>query len=220
MRSGVRILHTVLFDSLLVIELRCMDRIMKYLILTVLAASGTMASFQTAQANDVFYFTSSPGSWVGGGQTLTLTSPSTSFSASRYYDQGAYTDAVTLSAGGYYFYLVEPNYTLPTVGFYNATRWPFMGTGAGMALLSPGRGDNTLTGWFNVLQADYDPVGNVVSFAVDFTQYDEGNPANWVSGSWRYNSTIPVPEPSAIALFGVGTLVMLALRNKTAVAGK
>lgn len=193
---------------------------MKYFILAVFTALGAIASSQTALASDVFYFTSSPGSWIGGGQTLTLTSPSTSFSASRYYDQGAYTDAVTLSAGGYYFFVVEPNYTLPTIGFYNATRWPFMGSGAGMALLSPGRGDNTLTGWFNVLQADYDSVGNVVSFAVDFMQYDEGNTANWVSGSWRYNSTIPVPEPLAITLFGVGALAMLALRNKTARADK
>lgn len=195
---------------------------MKYFILTILAASGVFSSLQTVQADDIFYYTSSPGSWVGGGQTVTLSSPTTSFSASRYYSQGAYTDAVTLSAGGYYFYVVEPNYTLPTVGFYDATRWPFMGDGAGMALLSPGRGDNTLTGWFNVLQADYDTSGNVVSFAVDFTQYDEGNTANWVSGSWRYNSTIPIPapEPSASALFALGTLAVLVVRKKAVAAGK
>jgi len=193
---------------------------MRNFTLTVLAVLGAFSSLHRAHATDIFYFTSSPGSWIGAGQTITLSSPSTSFSASRYYDQGAYSDAVTLSAGGYDFYVVEPNYTLPTVGFYNATRWPFMGTGAGMALLSPGRGDNTLTGWFNVLQADYDSGGNVVSFAVDFLQNDEGNTANWVSGSWRYNSTIPVPEPSGAALFTLGTAAVLVLRKKTTAAGK
>jgi hypothetical protein len=88
-----------------------------------------------------------------------------------------------------------------------------MGDGAGLAFEAPGRADNTLTGFFNVLQADYDSSG-VLSFAVDFTQYDEGVTADWVSGSLRYNSTIPIPapEPAGLAVIAVG-LAILSLRR-------
>ena len=64
-----------------------------------------------------------------------------------------------------------------------------------MAFTAPGRGDNMLTGWFNVLQADYDLSGQVAAFAVDFVQYDEGNVTRWNRGSIRFNSDIPAPGP-------------------------
>jgi len=112
-------------------------------------------------AADVLYFTSTPGSWIGQGQTLTFRSPATAFSTFRYHDQGAYTNAVQLRAAGYELAIVGPNFTLPTVGLYNnATRWPFMGSGPGMAFTAPGRGDNELTGYFHVRQAEYNPDGS------------------------------------------------------------
>jgi hypothetical protein len=144
----------------------------------------------TTNAATLFYFTSAPTAWIGGGQTLTFTN----VSASRTYNLGAYTDSVHLSSSGYELIIVGPGPKLVQNGYYpGATRWPFMGSGAGMAFTAPGRGDNTLTGWFNVLQADYDTNGQVAAFAVDFLQYDEGNLAKWNRGSVRFNSTIPVP---------------------------
>jgi hypothetical protein len=120
----------------------------------------------------------------------------TSVSASRTGNLGAYTDSVHLSASGYELVIVGPGLTLAHVGYYpGATRWPFMGSGPGMAFTSPGRGDNTLTGWFNVLQADYDLSGQPTAFAVDFVQYDEGNLTWWNRGSIRFNSDIPAPGP-------------------------
>jgi hypothetical protein len=137
-----------------------------------------------------FYFTSSPSAWIGSGQTLTFTN----VSANRTFNLGVYTDSVRFSAGGYELVIVGPNLTLARVGYYpGATRWPFMDSGAGMAMTAPGRGNNTLSGWFNVLQADYQTNGQVAAFAVDFVQYDEGNLAKWNRGSIRYNSSIPAP---------------------------
>jgi len=141
-------------------------------------------------ASNIFTFSSSPSAWIGGGNTLTFTN----VSASRTFNLGAYTDSVHLSSSGYELIIVGPNLTLARVGYYpGATRWPFNGAGAGLDFTAPGRGDNTLTGWFNVLQADYQTNGQVASFAVDFVQYDEGNLTWWNRGSIRYNSSVPVP---------------------------
>ena len=173
--------------------------------LVVMTVIGS-AAWCKAAINEM-YFTSTPGSWVGLGQTIDATpAGGWSFGISRYYNQGAYTNAVTISlskgTSNWSLDLVGPNYTLPTVGNYDpATRWPFQNTGvAGFDFSGNGHGDNILTGHFNVLQADYDINGTPTAFAVDFLQYDEGVSTNWVSGSMRYNSSIPVPEPAAAAL--------------------
>jgi len=161
-----------------------------------------------------FYFTSSPASWIGQGQTLTLTR---GFSAYREFNLGAYTNSVHLTADGYELTIVGPVLALPTLGFYpNATRWPFMGTGAGMAFTGPGRGNNTLTGNFNVLQADYDATGQVTAFAVDFVQYDEGNQSAWSRGSIRFNSNIPVPEPGVVSIWTAGLAAICFRRGARA----
>ncbi|MDB6057711.1 MAG: hypothetical protein JWO95_1555 [Verrucomicrobiales bacterium] len=140
-----------------------------------------------------FSFSSSPSAWVGGGKTTNLTSVGASHTGSL----GVYTDSVHLTAGGYELVIVGPALSTPQVGFYaNATRWPFMGSGPGLAFSSPGRGDNTLSGWFNVLQADYDVGGQPTAFAVDFVQYDETNTNAWNRGSVRFNSDVPAPGPT------------------------
>src|SRR5689334_21217752 len=72
-----------------------------------------------------FSFTSSPGSWIGGVQTVNFTS----VSASRTFKLDAYTHSVHFSANGYELTIVRPGLTLAQVGYYTgATRWPFMGS--------------------------------------------------------------------------------------------
>jgi hypothetical protein len=168
------------------------------------------------RGQDVLYFTSSPLSAVGGGLTETLT-PQNGYTVSlrQYGDQGAYTNAVefdvTQSTDYWILDFVGPNQTLVTPGLYaNATRWPFQGSGAGLSFVGDGRGDNSLTGDFDVLQADYDNEGQLQSFAADFVQYDNGNPNDWNMGSIRYNSAIPVPEPSGLVLLGVAAIALLS----------
>ena len=142
--------------------------------------------------SNLFTFSSSSSSWIGQGQSLSFTD----VSARRTFNLGAYTDSVNFSSSGYDLTIVGPNLSLPQVGYYpGATRWPFMGSGAGMDFGAPGRGNNMLTGWFHVLQADYDPSGQVAAFAVDFVQYDETILTRWNRGSIRFNSNIPVPGP-------------------------
>lgn len=140
---------------------------------------------------NLFTFSSSPTAWIGSGQTVSFDT----VSASRTFNLGAYTDSVHFSAGGYELTLVGPNLTLAHVGFYpGAMRWPFMAAGSpGLDLTAPGRGNNTLSGWFNVLQADYQTNGQIAAFAVDFVQYDETLVTRWNRGSIRYNSNVPVP---------------------------
>jgi hypothetical protein len=148
--------------------------------------------------SNIFTFSSSASSWIGQGQTLTFTD----VTAKRTYQLGVYTDSVEFNAGGYGLRIVGPNLSLARVGYYpGAVRWPFMDSGSGMAFTGPGRANNTLTGWFHVLQADYKEDGQVEAFAVDFVQYDETFLTRWNRGSIRLNSSIPVPgRPPPMAM--------------------
>lgn len=151
----------------------------------ILLGAGCLTLSANAAAT-FFYFTCSPSAWVGNNKTTNITTVSA-------YRNG---NVVRFAAGGYELDMVGQNSTVPQIGFYpNATRWPFNGTGVGMSFTSPGRGDNTLTGWFNVLQADYDGTGVPTAFAVDWVQYDEGNTNAWNRGSIRFNSDIAAPGP-------------------------
>ena len=187
-------------------------------LLLPIAVGALLVSMAGAAKADFIYFTSTPGSWIGQGQTLTINE----VTASRYYDLGVYTNAVTLSGGGYGLTLVEPNYSLPTVGYYdNVTRWPFMGNGAGMWFTAPGRGDNQISGWFDVYEATYNPDGSVKSFAVNFQQFDETFTTEWTMGAIRYNSSLPinVPEPSSAALVLLGVTALFLARQWRRVGG-
>jgi len=69
-----------------------------------------------------------------------------------------------------------------------------------------GRGDNEITGYFNVLEISYGPNYELASFAVDFVQNDENGYLGQSIGSLRFNSDIPLrgtlsaPEPTTLAL--------------------
>lgn len=83
-----------------------------------------------------------------------------------------------------------PNGGRLVVGEYPAaTRSAFSAPGAGIDISGNGRGCNTITGRFVVLEAEYNANGTIAAFAVDFEQHCEGGgPA--LFGSLRYNSTV------------------------------
>jgi hypothetical protein len=169
-------------------------------------------------AATVFYFTSSPTSWIGLGQTRTLT-PSEGYDVggaqrgsgfgnlSYAMDLGAYSP--TTPPGGkkewWNIVMVGVNGSAPGVGTHlNAERWPFQSSGhPGLDFSGNGRGNNTLAGEFYIYEKSVGANGLLTKLAVDFMQYDEGGRSNWIWGSFRINSDIPItliPEPAAVAL--------------------
>ena len=138
---------------------------------------------------------SQPGDYIGQGQQRTLTAADGQFSARANYDNG-----VSLSFHGHdmavwwYLDFAAPGNLRLTPGVYElATRFPFQAaTVPGLSVSGEGRGCNTLTGRFEVLEVTYGPSGEVLTFAADFEQHCEGvGPA--LTGSIRYNAG-PVPS--------------------------
>jgi len=164
-------------------------------------------SLQPAQAATLLSFLSSPYSWVGGGETISA-GPDNGF------EIGVQGDPFTMlefrviepwTPDGWrwwYLRLAAPEGANLSVGSYaNATRWPFQETTApGLDFSGNGRGNNRLTGSFNILESNVADDGTF-SFAVDFLQYDEESTNAWIKGAIRYNSEVPVnltPEPIVV----------------------
>jgi hypothetical protein len=164
-------------------------------------------SLQPAQAATLLSFLSSPYSWVGGGETSTA-GPANGF------EIGVQGDPFTMlefrviepwTPDGWrwwYLRLAAPDGANLSVGSYaNATRWPFQETTApGLDFSGNGRGNNRLTGSFNILESNLADDGTF-SFAVDFLQYDEESSNAWIKGAIRYNSEVPInltPEPIVV----------------------
>jgi hypothetical protein len=171
-----------------------------------------------APAATLLFYTSSPDSWVGGGETV-LVNPSSGFEffPSRNFHNGVSfgvndfnTNPDFWTQHWWYLDFAAPNNAPLTPGTYvGATRFPFQEPGVpGLNFTAHWRGNNALTGHFTVLEARYSAAGDVLSFAADFIQYDEGFSNWWNVGSIRFNSDAPVstiPEP------GVGLLVLTGL---------
>lgn len=143
------------------------------------------------------YYKSMPGDWIGAGQERLVTSGEASIYANRNYHQGVSFNINTNGPwpGQQWWYLdfAAPNRQTITEGNYeSATRFPFQPvSGAGLSLSGNGRGCNTLTGRFTVLEAVYDASGKVQRFAADFEQHCEGlTPA--LFGQIRYKSNFPI----------------------------
>jgi hypothetical protein len=137
---------------------------------------------------------SETGDYVGQGIQQMLTPAEGTFVAARNFDNG-----ITLTFDGgagntWTLAFSAPGDALLVPGSYeNATRWPFQSpTTPGLSVSGAGRGCNTLTGRFDVLEAVYGTGGQVLRFAADFEQHCEGmDPA--LFGGVRYHSTIAAP---------------------------
>ena len=133
---------------------------------------------------------SDSGDYIGGGQFQFYTPSDGVFSAYQNYDQGV---SLSFNSAGYehwwYLDFAAPNDQLLTVGTYNgATRFPFQASSEpGLSVTGDGRGCNTNTGSFTVLEVSYGSNGAINSFDAIFEQHCEGmTPA--VRGEIRYNA--------------------------------
>lgn len=204
------------------------------ILLTVLAfvfvASGK--SF----AGTVLYYTSTPGSWVGDGETATVT-PATNFGfdflARQNFDNGVsfFIDDFDQnpdfqSTRWWFLDFAAPNDTTLAPGLYlGATRFPFQEPNEpGLSFGGNGRGNNMQTGYFRVFEIQLDSSGVVITFAADFLQFDETQTVDYSWGSIRFNSPVPitetpvlrpVPTPSAAVLLGFGIVAMLMRRRRS-----
>ncbi|HVS36074.1 MAG TPA: Ig-like domain-containing protein, partial [Gemmataceae bacterium] len=123
------------------------------------------------------YLNSQPGDYIGQGQTNAWTTATGSFTASRNFDNGvsfSYQDA-NPSVWWYLDFAAPYDATL-TPGYYGgATRYPFQASSQpGLDVRGEGRGSNTLTGAFTVVQAYYGSSGQVLYFDATFEQHNEG----------------------------------------------
>jgi hypothetical protein len=152
-------------------------------------------------------FLSSPYSYVGGGETVSA-GPDNGFEIGVQGDPFTMLDFRVIEpwtpdgSRWWYLRLAAPESANLSVGSYaNATRWPFQETTApGLDFSGNGRGNNRLTGSFNILESNVADDGTF-SFAVDFLQYDEESTNAWIKGAIRYNSEVPInltPEPIVV----------------------
>jgi len=114
-----------------------------------------------------------PGDYISPGLLL-LTVADGTFTPSRNYDNGV--SIAVQTSDSWELDFAAPNKTPLTPGAYeNAQRFPFQMQGfPGLSVYGAGRGCNTLSGRFDVLQATYAPNGNVQNFSADFEQHCEG----------------------------------------------
>jgi len=166
-----------------------------------------------------FSFTSSPTSYIGGGQSRFITPEDghtfniytrDSGSTVRFYITD-FSDPLNYDTWDLRFSTGDASLLQPSTTYLDAQRYPFNGDSPGLSFSGNGRGINTLTGYFTVLAAVYDQNNILTSFAADFMQFEYGITSNWDKGEIRYNYV--VPEPTAITLIAFGGFAASRLRR-------
>jgi len=126
-------------------------------------------------------FQSDPGDYIGGGASQNYTLATMKFVGWGDSVQPAVNISVETPTGGGSFVRWSLSMKAPSgqqllPGTYNnATRYPFQAAGVpGLSFSGNGRGCNTLTGSFVVLEAVYGPQGEIERFHATFEQHCEG----------------------------------------------
>lgn len=191
----------------------------------------------TTYATMILSFDSSDQSWVGQGQSFTVTpDDGYIFDGSVGYNNHLYFRIFSLNSpfgpdfvpnsGEYHWWILSlaaPYGQVLEVGHYDDTaRFPFQDPSQpGLTFSGDHRGNNRNGGFFDIFEISLDPFNNIESLAVDFTQYGEQNEDWWINGKLRFNSDIsldyaPVPEPSTFILLALGFCIfVITKRNKS-----
>ncbi len=156
---------------------------------SLIGAAMLAAAFtSSAYAESSLKLFSEPGDYIGGGKQYSYSEPAATFQYTENYHKGI---TVNINAGNEWWTLnlVSGDKTQIKPGVYlNAERFPFQSAGKpGLSFSGSGRGCNTLTGQFEVLEVGYDEAGKLKSLGVNFEQHCEGGvPALY--GSLYFNS--------------------------------
>jgi hypothetical protein len=139
-------------------------------------------------------FISDPGDYIAGGQFYFYAPADGSFSAQQNSFQGVSLSFNTPSYEHWWFLdFAAPNNLPLTVGTYTgAVRFPLQDPNQpGLSVSGDGRGCDTLTGSFQVLEVTYGANNDVDAFDATFEQHCEGaTPA--LRGEIRYNASVVV----------------------------
>jgi hypothetical protein len=190
---------------------------MKFACASALLALAPLTAFSETSLS----YTSSPTSWVGHGETVAVDpSMGFAFGVRRNFDHGIsfsindFASSPGTSRWWYLDFAAPLGATLEAGAYDDAHRFPFQGPDAGLSFDGNGRGDNQLSGSFDVLSVKYGPAGDVLSFDATFVQLDENIPSWWNRGEIRYNVS-SIPEPTMVELLCAGLLgVGLLARRK------
>ena len=132
-------------------------------------------------------FASDAGDYIGQGERRHFNAANALFRVEENNDGGV---SIALETGDYWnLDFTAAGGGSPTVGVYEgATRWPFNGPSEpGLNVSGAGRGCNSLSGRFEVFEAEFAPDGTPLVFSADFEQHCEGGvPA--LRGSVRYRA--------------------------------
>ena len=137
------------------------------------ALAGALFAAPAQAQTSTLSFVSQPGDWVGAGQTLSFSNGITASASSDNRVVG-----VSVYSGDHWFYLdlAAPVGQALAVGTYTgATRYPFNDTNEpGLSFSGDGRGCNTLTGTFEIVDIEFGPYGYVQKLRANWEQHCEG----------------------------------------------
>jgi hypothetical protein len=195
-----------------------MRRFLNHILIGLAICGGALTAPDCWASTYDFSFTANPGNFIADHLTSYDATPSTGWNFSATTTGDHYVELyVGNSQPGPPIYweldLAAPSGQTLVPGSYTGTaRYPFESANQpGMTLTGNFWGDDTDTGFFTITQADYGPGNTVNAFAVDFTQYDEGQTSSFITGQFLFNTT--VPEPSGFFLIAAA-LMPLACRMR------
>ncbi|HWM71115.1 MAG TPA: hypothetical protein VNO35_31395 [Steroidobacteraceae bacterium] len=158
-----------------------------------------VGSASTFAGQNILYYLSQPGDWIGQGQEVRFTGADGSFSMNSY-SNAVRADFITPGwTHSWFLNIGTADYSVLQAGAYeSAQRAPSAGHPQ-LDFYGDGRGCNDLTGRFDVLEIVRDASGAVTQLAVNWEQHCNGIvPA--LLGQIRYNSDVPVIKTPKITL--------------------
>ena len=163
--------------------------------------------------------TSDPGDYVGQGASYSYSPPSTTFAVQNGGNLVRLDTSVPGSPADFWnlAFQAPSGQPLQPGTTYQAQRWPFQPSGsAGLEVFGQGRGCNTLTGSFTILDAMYGPFGYLESFHATFEQHCEGAAAA-LRGEVEF--VTPSPPPALALTVGANAAVTISRSGAVTLQG-